>query len=48
LQIIKARTLTIRIRRQEINKTTHNKIEITIKINIAKIIAIVIRATTNK
>jgi len=48
LQIIKATTLTIKIRKQEINKTTHNKIETAIKINISKIIAITIRTITSK
>jgi len=48
LQIVRAKILTIKIRKQETNKITHNKIKITIKINIAKIIAITIRAITNK
>jgi len=48
LQIVKTKILTIRIKRQEINKITHKKIKTIIKINIAKIIAIAIRATTSK
>ncbi len=45
---MKATTLTIKIRKQEINKTTHNKIETTIMMNIAEIIAITIRTITSK
>jgi len=48
LQIIKAETLIIKIKKQEINKITHNKIKTIIKINIANIIAITTRATTSK
>jgi len=48
LQIVKARILVIKIRKQKIDKITYNKIKIIIKINIAKIIAITIRTTINK
>ncbi len=48
LQIVRARTFTIKIRKQKINRTIYSKIETTIKIDIAKIIAIIIRATIDK
>ncbi len=48
LQIVRARTFTIKIRKQKINRTIYSKIETTIKIDIAIIIAIIIRATIDK
>jgi len=48
LQIVRAKTLTIRIRKQKIDRTIYSKIKITIKIDIAKIIAIIIKIATNK
>jgi len=48
LQIVRAKTLIIRIRKQKTDRTTHNKIEIAIEIDTAKIIAITIRTAIDK
>jgi len=48
LQIIRAKTFIIKIKKQKINKIIYSKIETIIKINIAKIIVIVIRTITSK
>jgi len=48
LQIVRAKTLIIRIKKQKIDRTIYSKIKTTIKINIAKIIAITIRIIIDK